>query len=68
MSGVLLLEKSGLIEVDEKGSIKVYDDLKTLNPNNPFLQKFMSKTMENPIFAVNRLDDKAFMEEVIRYV
>ena len=68
MSGVLLLEKSGLIEVDEKGSIKVYDDLKTLTPNNPFLQKFMSKTMENPIFAVNRLDDKAFMEEVIRYV
>lgn len=68
MSGISLLEKSRLIGVDDEGRIKIKDDIKSLTSHNPFLQKFKSKAVGNPILAVNRLDDKAFMEEVIRYV
>lgn len=68
MFGVQILEKSGIIEVDEEGHIETLDDLKTLIQHNPFLQKFKGKSVGNPILAVNRLDDKAFMEEVVRYV
>lgn len=37
------------------------------DPENAFLQ-FCSKKVPNPIVEINKLDTKALMEEVIRYV
>lgn len=65
---IMMLEKSGIIQVGEDGIFTVSDELNGLKSHNTFLKKFISKEKNNPILSVNLLDDKAFMEEVIRYV
>lgn len=65
---IMMLEKSGIIKVDENGMIVVSDNLNVLKCHNSFLKKFSSKEKNNPILSVNLLDDRAFMEEVVRYV
>ena len=68
MSQLRLLENNNWIEITVDGKIKILStNLDHLKSRNKFLNHFIGKS-NNPIKAVNQLDDKAFLEEVVRYV
>jgi hypothetical protein len=68
MSQLHLLENNNWIEIAADGKIKILStDIDHLKSHNKFLNYFIGKS-NNPIKAVNQLDDKAFLEEVVRYV
>lgn len=60
------LKTSGWIKVEDD-VIEVIRDFGSLKGNNEFLSKFREKVL-NPIEEVNRLDNRAFAEEVLRHV
>lgn len=45
-----------------------HQNIKDVKTQNKFLNNMKVKEVNNPILTVNRLDDRAFMEEVMRYV
>lgn len=61
-----MLETCGWIRIDS-GIITVLKDLADFKCENKFLKGCKSKEI-NPIIEVNKLDDKAFLEEVLRHV
>lgn len=64
-----ILESNGWISISEKGKVELTseDGVDIFHPCNSFLNHFKGKEI-NPINAVNRLDDQAFLEEVLRYI
>lgn len=60
------LKTSGWIKVEDD-VIEVIRDFGSLKGNNEFLSKCREKIL-NPIEEVNRLDNRAFAEEVLRHV
>ena len=65
---IYILDSSGWILISDDGKIHVKSaaDFNQLHSGNEFLNHFIGKK-NNPIIAVNKLEDKAFLEEVIRY-
>lgn len=60
------MKKSGWIAT-EHGAISVLKDFNKAKCENRFLSGCRGKDI-NPIIEVNKLDDKAFIEEVLRHV
>ena len=60
-----ILVKSGKISMNGD-TIEIKDEINH-NPENEFLKICISRT-PNPILEINKLDEKAVIEEVIRYV
>jgi hypothetical protein len=60
------LKKCGWIRSDE-GKITLLKDLNSFQCDHRFLKGCKEKDI-NPIIEVNKLDDKAFIEEVLRHV
>ena len=60
------LKRCGWIET-EAGRITVLKDLSLFKCDHKFLIAYKEKDI-NPVVEVNKLDDKAFMEEVLRHV
>lgn len=61
-----ILQDSQIIDV-EKDEIKVVATIPSHTNENDFLN-FCSDKIPNPIVEINKLDSKALIEEVIRYV
>ena len=61
-----ILQDSQIIDI-EKDEIKVVATIPSHTNENDFL-KFCSDKIPNPIVEINKLDSKALIEEVIRYV
>lgn len=61
-----ILKKCGWI-ITENGRITVLKELNNIKCENKFLASCKGKEV-NPIVEVNKLDDKAFVEEVLRHV
>ena len=61
-----ILQDSQIIDV-EKDEIKVVATIPSHTTENDFLN-FCSDKIPNPIVEINKLDSKALIEEVIRYV
>ena len=61
------LKKCGWIAT-ENGRIRKLRELPDCECNNEFLSKYRKKPDNNPVNEVNKLDDKAFVEEVLRHV
>jgi len=60
------LKKCGWISI-LNGKIKIIKELNVAKSENKFLTICSGKDI-NPIAEVNKLDDKAFIEEVLRHV
>lgn len=60
------LKKCRWVRID-KGKISVLRDLQEFKCENKFLKQCRRRDV-NPLIEVNKLDDKAFIEEVLRHV
>ena len=61
-----ILKECGWIRIDD-GKILILKDLSGFECKHAFLQSYKDKK-NNPIAEANKLDDKAFIEEVLRHV
>ena len=60
------LKKCGWIKVND-GNIVIVKNFRDFKCENKFLNNYIEKDI-NPLTEVNKLDDKAFLEEVLRHV
>ena len=60
------MKKCGLIKT-EHGKLSLLKNLDNYKCGNKFLKGYRLKEL-NPLIEVNKLDDKAFIEEVLRHV